>query len=923
MTPLANAADLRQGLVAYWQLNETDGFITPDATPFNNHLTLVGMGGGNFVPGQFDNAAQFNGSSTYMTNLHSPDPSISGLPIYRAGSYTITMWVKGAAQVNRYLYSEASTTSNNPLLILQTGNAANSSKFDVIIRTDGNATLVNHVVSSAVVFDDTWHHIAWVDDRGSVRLYIDGVLDAANFNYIPSGTFTMNTTTLGLLVRAAVAPAANVFNGLIDDVGVWKRALSAAEVEEVRISSIATPIPEFPAEIVVQPVGSTNRIGDRVTLSATADGNPPLSFQWFKNGAEILGATAASITLSHLTTSDSGDYTLQVTNRFGTNLSSVATLLVTPDAAPDLRQGIVSHWGMDDEVDDGTGRGALLDVYGHNDFKVVADGGFIDLGPGHDINAAIFDGIHQYAYRDGGFPIYNNTAYSVAFWINANGAGQSDRRIFSETSTNNNNPALTLGTQAAGTNGAIRVFVRNNAATVLLDRTSTGTPLDGTWHHVVWTETNGEARLYIDGLLDETSFHYTRGSLSLDTTTIGALLNASGASNFFSGSIDELAVWSRAISFTEVQEIFTLGIPFPIGDIPPTITADPASQSVFTRANVTFAFAATGTGPLFSQWRKDGLNLLAETNTTLVLSNVTLADAGNYDVVVTNTVGGATSQVAALSVTLRPVTSELKIDFNNLGVLDDTPVNTEPGFSSFALATLVTQGPVTRTYGGAEVTLSPVGGIIIESRKRAAPVNSGPFTEEKLLQDFIFARDTVLDQGLDVLIEFLEPNQLYNVTVWSYDNGSVTADRISDWFANGTLVQSGYSFFGSNLPTSNDHYRFNFNALTGADGRLLIAGRRNGAATGGINVFINALSAVRSEMRIQRIEFLPPGALRLLVEVINPAANHGLEQTTDLENPVWSPVVGASFAPPVGNVIEVSFGVPDTDTRFYRIVQIP
>ena len=54
-----------------------------------------------------------------------------------------------------------------------------------------NVALVNHVVSSAVVFDDTWHHIAWVDDRGTVKLYVDGDLDAANFNYTPSGTFTL------------------------------------------------------------------------------------------------------------------------------------------------------------------------------------------------------------------------------------------------------------------------------------------------------------------------------------------------------------------------------------------------------------------------------------------------------------------------------------------------------------------------------------------------------------------------------------------------------------------------------------------------------------------------------------------------------------------------------------------------------------
>ncbi|HEY0552460.1 MAG TPA: hypothetical protein VGF13_22865, partial [Verrucomicrobiae bacterium] len=161
------AADIRQGLVAYWQMDALDGVNVPDATPFSNHLRAVNITSANFVAGQFSNAVSLNGaatSSTYLTNLHGPDPAITGLPIYRAGSYTITMWVKGPAQTNKYLYSEGSTTSNNPLLIMQTGTGAGTNKLDVIIRNDANSALLNHLTSSTVIFDNNWHHIAWVDD---------------------------------------------------------------------------------------------------------------------------------------------------------------------------------------------------------------------------------------------------------------------------------------------------------------------------------------------------------------------------------------------------------------------------------------------------------------------------------------------------------------------------------------------------------------------------------------------------------------------------------------------------------------------------------------------------------------------------------------------------------------------------------------
>jgi hypothetical protein len=158
-------ADIRQGLVAYWPMETTDGVTTADATVFGNHLSLVGMSAGNFVAGKFGNAASLNGSSTYLMMTHGVDDyPAKGLPIYRAGSYTITMWVNGVAQTAKYLFSEGNAANNAPLLILQTGQqAANNAKFDVIIRTDGNVTLLNHIQSTNVVFDNNWHHIAWVE----------------------------------------------------------------------------------------------------------------------------------------------------------------------------------------------------------------------------------------------------------------------------------------------------------------------------------------------------------------------------------------------------------------------------------------------------------------------------------------------------------------------------------------------------------------------------------------------------------------------------------------------------------------------------------------------------------------------------------------------------------------------------------------
>ena len=87
---------------------------------------------------------------------------------------------------------------------------------------------------------------------------------------------------------------------------------------------------------------------------------------------------------------------------------------------------------------------------------------------------------------------------------------------------------------------------------------------------------------------------------------------------------------------------------------PPAITVQPGSQTVVPGANVTFQVSATGAGPLAYQWSFNGTNLLGAVDTVLTLTNVGLAQAGSYAVLVTNIFGSVLSSTAML-VVLDPV----------------------------------------------------------------------------------------------------------------------------------------------------------------------------------------------------------------------------------------------------------------------------
>ncbi|HEU5072265.1 MAG TPA: immunoglobulin domain-containing protein [Verrucomicrobiae bacterium] len=91
----------------------------------------------------------------------------------------------------------------------------------------------------------------------------------------------------------------------------------------------------------------------------------------------------------------------------------------------------------------------------------------------------------------------------------------------------------------------------------------------------------------------------------------------------------------------------------------PTITTAPQNQSVLAGANAVFTVAATGPGTLTYQWSLNGTNLMdnphitGATSSTLTLNNVDAADAGTYQITVSNSHGSATTN-AVLTVWLPP-----------------------------------------------------------------------------------------------------------------------------------------------------------------------------------------------------------------------------------------------------------------------------
>jgi alpha-tubulin suppressor-like RCC1 family protein len=108
--------------------------------------------------------------------------------------------------------------------------------------------------------------------------------------------------------------------------------------------------------------------------------------------------------------------------------------------------------------------------------------------------------------------------------------------------------------------------------------------------------------------------------------------------------------WVKAVNPAGTSAFSTVANAAGVPVQPPQITTQPASQSANVGGSVSFTVVATGDAPLSYQWRRGDSDLPTATSATLTLNPLLYDDRGDYRVVVTNTAGSVTSDIAVLSV---------------------------------------------------------------------------------------------------------------------------------------------------------------------------------------------------------------------------------------------------------------------------------
>ncbi len=141
--------------------------------------------------------------------------------------------------------------------------------------------------------------------------------DVVKFNGVPATVAAASATSLTVRV-----PSGAITGAISVTVGEYT-AVTAGPF------TVTTAGGEQAPTITTQPADATVAPGDSAGFSVVASGTAPLSYQWKLGGQAISGATAASYTITGVTTGHAGSYTVTVSNTVGSVDSTAAVLTVS------------------------------------------------------------------------------------------------------------------------------------------------------------------------------------------------------------------------------------------------------------------------------------------------------------------------------------------------------------------------------------------------------------------------------------------------------------------------------------------------------------------------------------------------------------------------------------------------------------------
>jgi lysophospholipase L1-like esterase len=565
------AAVCPSGMVSYWKLDETGGTTYYDSFDGNdgNASTPAPTPAAGLVGG----AQDFNGSSNYFTV--NDDPSIDWA--YNA-SFTIEVWAKftNVSGQNKVMIGRDDGGGGRPHWWLGAQSGTGYALFN-LIDTNGNGPFV---IGSTSLNNDAWHHIVAVRDESADmnRLYVDGAkVDSASHNY--TAGFDASTT-MGIGYMAYNLSPQYYYDGLLDEIAIYDRALSDAEILQHHTNGLAGSgycEPDVSVPVITSTPDTSAVVGQAYIYDVDATGYPAPEYNllvspaamtidsitgminWLPDSADVF---AVMVEAYNSEGADSQSYNIHVVEPVVPEIENLVlasssggdlttdSLLCTYDLIGSATTAATA-WYKDSSPlltmylpMEGGAVSALADYSGNGNDGTGNTGAAWDSSAGHDGRGAfVFDGTNSAEISIGN--IMPTGSYTKTAWVNAAAGGS--RNIIS----GNQRHAFWISsdTLASGHNEGWTTRVMDSEALAL-----------DTWFFVAVTfdpaVNSGEMILYKNGAVVDSATGVPTQNPDDPMIWVGAFNDA----NTWQGVIDDARLYDYALSRDQIQILYTLGI---------------------------------------------------------------------------------------------------------------------------------------------------------------------------------------------------------------------------------------------------------------------------------------------------------------------------------------------------------------------------
>jgi hypothetical protein len=362
------------------------------------------------------------------------------------------------------------------------------------------------------------------------------------------------------------------------------------------MNKIKTFLAFLAASLTLQAADAPIYTEQSITLIATADGNPPPTYEWFKNGAKVSEGDRIIISAAKMT--DAGTYKVKATNPLGFANSNDYILEVLESSIPVFATQPQSQTvaKFSSATLNSAANGVPTPTYQWYKNNDPINGATQSTFPIASVNEDTVGTYKVTAVNFRGTATSNSA--TIAFTI-------ASAPVFAQQPQNQN---VNLGSPIILTSTA-----DGNPTYQWYKNTAIGSSMAGV---AIAGATKAEYVIEAAKEIDAGSYYVVASNSAGSTTSNTATVT--------------------------------------INIIAPTIIAQPFDQSIKLGDPVVFTVSANGTA-LKYQWRKNGTNIAGATNATYSILATTKLDSASYDVIVSNTVGTITSNKAVLNVLYAPV----------------------------------------------------------------------------------------------------------------------------------------------------------------------------------------------------------------------------------------------------------------------------